>query len=345
MAGPELPSFHGIIGRSAPMRELFRLIERVAPLPVPVLIRGESGTGKDLVARAIQRLGARSHRPFEIINCADLTRELLRSELFGHERSAFSGAVTRKAGILAAAHGGTLFLDEVGELAVDAQALLLRFLESGEGRPVGSTATIRADVRLIAATHRDLEAAVRQGTFREDLHHRLFDVDLDVPPLRERVEDVALLVEHFYQDAVGRLGLPVAGVTRAALARLQDYSWPGNVRQLGKAVRRAMIVRGSGWVEPEDLRLPAAPATAPPPPGGLFARRQPRERRCERVPPALRRETALPLARERGVVTRQDLAQECGISGEQARLELIALVRQGLLRRVGGGRSTRYFLA
>jgi DNA-binding NtrC family response regulator len=312
---------------------------------MPVLIRGETGTGKDLIARDIKRLSARSQRPFEIINCADLTRELLRSELFGHERGAFSGAVTRKAGILAVAQGGTLFLDEVGELAAEAQALLLRFLESGEGRPVGSTATIQADVRIIAATHRDLEAAVRQGTFREDLYHRLFDVDLDVPPLRARREDIGLLVEHFYQEAAGRLRLPIAGLTGAALARLQDYSWPGNVRQLGKAVRRAMIVRGSGWVEPGDLRLPL-PAAGPAPPGlGPVAGHPPREQPAGRARPALRRETALRLPRERGAVTRQDLAEECGISGEQARLELIALVGQGLLRRVGNGRSTRYVLA
>src|SRR4026207_601988 len=173
MAGTDLPSFHGIIGRSAAMRMLFQRIERVAPIDVPVLIMGESGTGKELVARAIQRLSSRCERRFEIVNCGALPRELLLSELFGHERGAFTSAVVRRVGLLAVANSGTLFLDEIGELPPEAQAMLLRFFQEGEVKPVGSTETARVNVRLIAATHRDLEAMKTQGSFREDLYYRL----------------------------------------------------------------------------------------------------------------------------------------------------------------------------
>src|SRR5262245_41446859 len=162
-------SFHGIIGRSPVMRALFAEIEQVAVADIPVLIRGESGTGKELVARAIQRLSARRDRPFEILNCADLTRELLRSELFGHERGALTGAVNRAPGLVDRADGGTLFMDEIAELAPDAQAMLRRFLQAGEGRAVGAARSLTTDIRVIAATHRDLEAGVERGAFREDV--------------------------------------------------------------------------------------------------------------------------------------------------------------------------------
>ena len=164
MVGSDPPSFHGIIGRSAAMQALFDRIAQVAPLRVPVLIQGESGTGKELVATAIQRLSARRDAPFERLNCADFTPELLRSELFGHERGALSGANTRKVGLLSVVDGGTVFFDEVGELVADARAMMLRFLQAGEGRPVGGVRTLRFDVRVISATHRDLTAAVREGT-------------------------------------------------------------------------------------------------------------------------------------------------------------------------------------
>jgi len=196
MAEADLPSFHGISGRSAAMRTLFWQIGRVAPIDVPVLIQGESGTGKELVASAILRLSRRADKRYEVVNCADLTRDLLRSELFGHERGAFSGAVAKKAGVLAVANGGTVFLDEIGELAPDAQAMLLRFLQNGEGRAVGATATMRVDVRVVAATHRDLAAEIERGAFRKDLYYRLRRVILTAPPLRERREDIPLPVEH-----------------------------------------------------------------------------------------------------------------------------------------------------
>jgi len=213
MAGAELPSFHGIIGRSAAMQALFAEVAHFAAVDVPILIRGESGTGKELVARAIQHLSHRRDRPFETLNCADLTRELLRSELFGHERGAFTGAVSRTAGLVSRLNGGTLFMDEIGEQPSDAQAMLLRFLQAGEGRPVGAARSVTVDVRLIAATHRDLEAAVERGTFREDFYYRLWWAVLEVPPLRARRDDIALLVEHFRGEvnAGDGLGLDIRG--------------------------------------------------------------------------------------------------------------------------------------
>jgi hypothetical protein len=200
MVGDVLLSFHGIVGRSAAMQALFRRIEHVAPLDVPVLIQGESGTGKELVAAAVHRLSARRDRRPQIVNCGAIPRDLLFSELFGHERGAFTGAVGRKVGLLAAAAGGTLFLDEVGELPMEAQSMLLRFLQHGEVRPLGSTDTTRVDVRLISATHRNLKAAVQQGAFRDDLRYRLRRGVLRVPPLRDRREDILLLVEHFRRE-------------------------------------------------------------------------------------------------------------------------------------------------
>ena len=238
MAESNSASFHGIIGRSAAMRALFGRIEQVAPLRVPVLIQGESGTGKELVATAIQRLSTRSERPFERVNCADFTPELLRSELFGHERGAFSGAITKKVGLLSVADGGTVFLDEVGELVSEARAMMLRFLQAGEGRPVGGVRTLRFDVRVISATHRDLAAAVGEGTFREDLYYRLRRGRLKVPPLRQRREDIPLLVAHFRHRFNENEGMSVAGVTPEALSRLEDHHWPGEgflvvVRKIG----------------------------------------------------------------------------------------------------------------
>ncbi len=211
MADPDLRAFHGIIGRSPAMQTLFRRIERVAPHDVSVLIQGESGTGKELIARAVHRLSRRRERPLQTVNAGAFSRELLLSELFGHERGAFTGAVTRTAGLLAAAHGGTLFLDEVAELPPEGQVALLRFLQEGELRAVGSRETRRVDVRVIAATHRDLRAMIAAGTFREDLYYRLRWVVLAVPPLRERPDDIPLLAEHFRAQLNHRFGLAISG--------------------------------------------------------------------------------------------------------------------------------------
>jgi DNA-binding NtrC family response regulator len=335
MAGTRLPSYHGIIGRSAAMQGLFAEIERFAPVDVPILIRGESGTGKELVAKAIQRLSRRRERPFETLNCADLTRELLRSELFGHERGAFTGAVSRAAGLVSRLNGGTLFMDEIGELPPDAQGMLLRFLQEGEGRPVGAARSVTVDVRVIAATHRDLEAGVERGTFREDFYYRLWWAVLEVPPLRERREDIALLVEHFQSevnDGDG-FGLDITGVSREAMAILEGDDWPGNVRELEAVVKRAMVRRRAGRVTPEDIVLPRLRRDRPP------AVRAPG---IELTPV---QEQALRLASSRGELRRGDLMARCGISRESARKALLGLERAGVVQREGSGRGVRYVLA
>jgi DNA-binding NtrC family response regulator len=335
MAGADLPSFHGIIGRSAAMQALFAEILHFAPVDVPVLIRGESGTGKELVAKAIQRLSRRRERPFETLNCADLTRELLRSELFGHERGAFTGAVSRKPGLVSGLDGGTLFMDEIGELTPDAQAMLLRFLQAGEARPVGAVRGVSVDVRVVAATHRDLEAEVERGTFREDFYYRLWQVVLEVPPLRARREDIAPLVEHFRNEVTERrdLGLDIKGVNRKAMAILERDDWPGNVRELEAVVKRAMVRRRRGWVTPEDIVLPR-----------LRRDRLPEAMRALRLRLSPVQEQALRVAFSLGEVHRRDLVARCGISPAGAQRALAGLERAGIVRREGSGRGARYVL-
>jgi DNA-binding NtrC family response regulator len=254
----------------------------------------------------------------------------------------FSGTVARKVGVLTVAAGGTVLLDEVGELVLDAQGMLLRFLQSGEGRAVGATATQRIDVRIIAATHRNLARAVRERAFRDDLRYRLRRAVLYVPPLRERRDDIRLLVEHFRRRINLRYGFSVPGVTREAMAVLEDHHWPGNVRELETVIEQAMIFRRAEWVGRADLDLfPGEDEVE----AGVVEEAGPRPRTVDdRLRAVLRGQAALQLAGERGSVTRRDLAAACRISGEQARVELVALARRGQLRRVGGGRSTRYVL-
>jgi DNA-binding NtrC family response regulator len=339
MAGSDFPSLHGFIGGSALMLALFRRIEQVSPYDVSVLIQGETGTGKELVAGAIQRLSARAGRPFEVVNCGALTRELLLSELFGHERGAFTGAVVKKRGLLAVAHGGTVFLDEVGDMPLDAQVMLLRFLQSGEIRPVGSTETRRVNVRLIAATHRDLAVAVEDGAFREDLYYRLRRVVLEVPPLRARSGDLPLLVEHFLAQFNERHGVSVRGVTRRALRRLQQHPWRGNVRELETVLEQAMIFRGSDRLAPEDLDLPVGRPT------GVLGSQAPAGRQAVAVATAVLgwlQHEVLRIAAERREVRRRDVVARCRVSHEVARRALAGLVDLRLLRRVGLGRAARY---
>ena len=254
----ERPAFHGLIGQSAAMRALVARIARVAVVDVPVLILGESGTGKELVAGALHALSPRRAAPFEAVNCGALTRELLLSELFGHERGAFTGAIERRTGLLTAAESGTVFLDEVGELAPEAQAMLLRFLATGEIRAVGASRTRHVDVRVVAATHRDLLGGTRAGRVREDLYYRLRRVVLRVPPLRERLDDLPLLVEHIRRQVNARHGLAIDGLTPVALHRLATHPWPGNVRELEAVLEEAMILRGRGWLGPDDVALDGA---------------------------------------------------------------------------------------
>ena len=226
-----------LIGRSPAMQEIYRLLARLMGTDLTVMITGESGTGKELVARALHDYGKRRHGPFVAINMAAIPRELVESELFGHERGAFTGATQRYAGRFEQADGGTLFLDEIGDMPIEAQTRLLRVLQEGEFTRVGGRTTIRANVRIIAATHRDLRHHVRQGLFREDLFYRLNVVPMRLPPLRERSEDIAALVRHFW-GLTQAAGLPAKTLSDAALERLKRYRWPGNVRELENLIRR-----------------------------------------------------------------------------------------------------------
>lgn len=234
-----------MIGRSAVMQEVFRLIQRAGPTDKAILIQGESGTGKELVARALQKVSLRADKPFVVINCAALPENLLESELFGHERGAFTGAVTEKQGLFEVADGGTLFIDEIGELAGSLQAKLLRVLQDGSLRRVGSLKERRVNVRILAATNRKLTEEVKAGRFREDLYYRINVLSLELPPLRDRGDDVALLVDHF-------LGTEWK-IEPEALRALRKYAWPGNIRQLMNAIDRGKILADDFMIRLEDL--------------------------------------------------------------------------------------------
>jgi transcriptional regulator with GAF, ATPase, and Fis domain len=244
---------HAMVGESPVMKRLYALIQRVGPTPSTVLIRGESGTGKELCARAIHASSPRADGPFVAINCATLTETLLESELFGHEKGAFTGAVARKLGKIELAHQGTLFLDEIGELPLGLQAKLLRVLQERELDRVGGTRPIPVDVRVIAATHRDLDAAIRERRFREDLFYRLNVVTLQMPALRERRADIPLLAQHFARFHAERVGRRVVGLADEAREALVAYDWPGNVRQLGNAIERALVLGTDEVIRREDL--------------------------------------------------------------------------------------------
>jgi len=254
-----------LIGRSPAMQEIYRSIARLMGTDLSVLITGESGTGKELVARALHDFGKRRNGPFVAINMAAIPRELIESELFGHERGAFTGAAQRSAGRFEQAKGGTLFLDEIGDMPFEAQTRLLRVLQEGEYTSVGGRAPIRADSRIIAATHRDLSQLIRQGVFREDLFYRLNVAPIRIPPLRERTADIPALARHFATQAA-KEGLPAKMLDDAAMERLRGYRWPGNVRELENMVRRlaalySQEVIGVDVIEAELASVPVATAT------------------------------------------------------------------------------------
>ena len=240
----------GIITEDPGMKDLLATVERVAPSDLPVLVQGETGTGKELVARALHRMSARAAEPFVAISCGAVPESLLESELFGHEKGAFTGAIARKPGLFEVADRGVLFLDEVGEIAPSVQIKLLRALESKEFFRVGGTRAVRSDVRLVSATHKDLKHATQTGEFREDLFYRLNGVTLRLPPLRERKDDIGLLARHF----MDRFG-PQKKLSARALQALQQYSWPGNVRELLMVIQRACVLAVTDVVEAEDMPL------------------------------------------------------------------------------------------
>jgi len=244
---------HNMIGESAAMQGIYRFIQRVAPARSAVLICGESGTGKELAAHAIHVNSPRAAQPFVPINCAALTETLLESELFGHEKGAFTGAITKKDGKLAVANGGTVFLDEIGDMPLSMQSRLLRFLQDHKIERLGSTQSIKLDVRVVAATNRNLEEAIRAGTFRPDLYHRLDVVKVTMPPLRERREDIPLLASYFAEKYARECKRPINGISPDARTVLQDYDWPGNVRELENAIERAVVLGSSETIGPDDL--------------------------------------------------------------------------------------------
>jgi DNA-binding NtrC family response regulator len=251
--------FRGLVGQSAAMAAVYKLVEAVAQATSTILLRGESGTGKELVARAIHAASPRRDRAFVAVNCSALPDNLLESELFGHVKGAFTGAIAHKRGLFEAASGGTLFLDEIGDISPAMQVRLLRVLQEGEVKRVGATDTVPVDVRVVAATHVDLEEAKRAGRFREDLYYRLSVIPISLPPLRERPEDVPLLAQHFLKQHASRQGKPVQGFTREAMDRLVRHGWPGNVRELQHAVERAVVLSQGTLLGPDDL--PQALAT------------------------------------------------------------------------------------
>jgi two-component system nitrogen regulation response regulator GlnG len=241
-----------IIGRSAPMQDIYRIIARLTGTDLTVMVTGESGTGKELVARAMHDYGKRRSGPFIAVNMAAIPRELIESELFGHEKGSFTGADARKVGRFEQAEGGTLFLDEIGDMPLEAQTRLLRVLQSGEFMPVGGRAPIRADLRIIAATHRDLRQLVAQGLFREDLFYRLNVVPIRLPPLRERPEDIPTLVQHFLAKAREE-GLPAKTIERDAMLLMKEHRWPGNVRELENLVRRLAVLYAQESIDREVI--------------------------------------------------------------------------------------------
>jgi|YelNatPaOPRAMG01_1025707.scaffolds.fasta_scaffold00014_40 DNA-binding NtrC family response regulator len=252
----------GLVGRSRPMLQLYETIEQVAPTDISVLITGESGSGKELVARAIHGLSQRRNGPLVIVNCGAIPEGIIESELFGHERGAFTGAVVTRKGYFEAADGGTIFLDEIGEMPLSTQVKVLRVLEGKEFMRVGSTEIRRVDVRVIAATNRDLWERVEQGQFREDLYYRLNAVNLRVPPLRERPEDIPLLVRKFTQDFCRQNRIEFEGFTESAIRLMQQYPWPGNVRELKNLVESVIVLERGRKVDEftiaRYLKLPSA---------------------------------------------------------------------------------------
>jgi nitrogen regulation protein NR(I) len=244
-----------IVGSSSAMQQIYKMIGQVAPTLVTVLLRGESGTGKELVARAIYHHSQRADRPFLPVNCAAIPETLLESELFGHEKGAFTGALTRRIGKFEQCHGGTIFLDEIGDMAPSTQAKILRVLQDQEFERLGGSERIKTNVRLIVATNKDLEKSIREGTFREDLYYRLKVVTIWLPPLRERKEDIPELVRYFLRKFSLELSKPVGEIAPQALEKLIRFRWPGNVRELENTVKRAMVIAKGTTLLPEDFPL------------------------------------------------------------------------------------------
>jgi transcriptional regulator with PAS, ATPase and Fis domain len=247
--------FHNIIGQSRKMREVFELVQKVADCDSTILLNGETGTGKGMVARAIHQNSKRINKPFISINCGAIPENLLESELFGHVRGAFTGATSSKQGKFELADGGTILLDEIGDMSADLQVKVLKVLEEGEFEQVGGAKTIHVDVRIIAATHRDLSEEVQKGNFREDLYYRLYVIPMMLPALRDRKSDIPFLIAHFMEQSNRKNDRNVKEVDEGALAMMMGYTWPGNVRELKNMMERLVVLKGAGKITAQDLPI------------------------------------------------------------------------------------------
>ena len=248
-------AFEGIVGNSDNMQSIFRLVERVADSDSTIIINGETGTGKGMIAHAIHKQSYRRNKPFISINCGAIPENLLESELFGHIKGSFTGATANKVGKFEAADGGTIFLDEIGDMSQDLQVKILKVLEERCFEPVGGCKTVNVDVRIVAATHRDLEEEVQKGNFREDLFYRLYVIPIKLPSLKERRSDIPYLLSHFMNRLNKRIHTNVSAVSDEALSILVQYEWPGNVRELSNLIERLVVIKGDGEIEHTDLPL------------------------------------------------------------------------------------------
>lgn len=250
---PGTDAFKGIVGESAKMKDIFRMVARVADSDSTILVNGETGTGKGLIAHAIHKHSYRKDQPFVSINCGAIPENLLESELFGHIKGAFTGATANKVGKFEAANGGTIFLDEIGDMSQDLQVKILKVLEERKFEPVGGCKTIKVDVRIVAATHRDLEEEVQKGNFREDLFYRLYVIPIKLPSLKERASDIPYFVNHFIRQLNAEKKTDVQSITDEALNVLMEHAWPGNVRELANLMERLVVIKGEGDIGIEDL--------------------------------------------------------------------------------------------
>ncbi|MCE5335993.1 MAG: sigma-54 dependent transcriptional regulator [Desulfobacteraceae bacterium] len=348
--------FGNIIGKSAQMQRIFQLIEKVAPTKATVLVTGESGTGKELIARAIHYNSPRNGRPFISVNCGALPETLLESELFGHEKGAFSGAVNQRKGRFELAHEGTLFLDEISEMSFPLQVKLLRVLQEMEFDRVGGTHTLKVDVRMVAASNRKLKEEVAAGRFRADLFYRLNVVNVYLPPLRERTDDVPLLVNHFLAKYSKENDQETIGMSADAMKCILDYAWPGNVRELENVIERAIILSDGRAIQVKDLpsevrepKVEAEPAEEESKAAEKQSQAQmPEIGQGERMPDSgfkVRQMRAIEFIKTRGFITNKYYSQLAEVSERQALRELNELVDTGKLHRIGKGRACRYILS
>ncbi len=348
--------FSNIIGKSAPMQRVYELIEKVAPAKATVLISGESGTGKELIARAIHFNSPRRDLPFITVNCGALPETLLESELFGHEKGSFSGAISQRKGRFELAHEGTLFLDEITEMSPSLQVKLLRVLQEMEFERVGGSTTLRVDVRVVAASNRNLKEEVAAGRFRSDLFYRLNVVHVQMPPLRDRSDDIPLLVSHFLSKYGKGAGKPKISIDSDALRSLMDYQWPGNVRELENAIERAVILASGDRIQLRDIPSEIAyPAQQHPPEEPVHVEQH--EIRAEEMSGAVapdmgerlpasglrpRQHKAIEFVKQHGFITNKYYSQINGLSERQALRELNEMVEAGYLNRAGKGRGVHY---